>query len=344
MSGRKILVALTFFSLAATALAANAQTLPGERYALIVGGVGGLEEFTTKYFEQTQRIYRILVDSLGYAPEHVTYLFEDDSYAEEIDGISTAQNVRQALQKLAGDLHEDDQLLLFLVGHGSYDGEWSKFNLVGPDLKDIEYAQLLARIPGHLIFIDTSGASGPFVKKLSGPKRVIVTATKSGRQYHETTFADFLLQALTSPAADANKDRRISVAEAFTFARATQDDWYGENRRLRAEHPLLDDNGDGEGSQFLDQDSEDGQLAATMYLGPVSAEMQQTLQRVKQGKESPRDKLLLEKDRLEQAIAALKQQKKQLPPDEYAQKLETYLIQLAKTNRKLKATGSQQQQ
>ncbi len=311
----------------------------GERYALIVGGVGGLEKFSTKYFEQTNRLYRLLVDSLQYKPDHVTYLLEDTNHAgAKIDAVASAKNVRKYLNRLVKVLTKEDQLLVVLIGHGSFDGQWSKFNLVGPDLREIDYAQMLGKLQaGKIIFIDTSGASGPFVTKLSAKNRIVITATKNGLQHHETTFADFLLDALHSEAADVNKDKRISVSEAFRFARTSQDTWYAEKHRIRAEHPLLDDNGDGEGSQFLDERSKDGRFAKNVYLGPVAVQYENVVQRVKSGSQSPEDKLVRQKINLERKIEDLKSQKNTLPPAEYAKKLETYLIELAKANRKLKA-------
>ena len=335
----KKLIFIVFVSMLISEVSGQAVFGTGERYALIVGGVGGLEKFSTKYFEQTNRLYRLLVDSLHYKPEHVTYLLEDTNHpAAKIDAIASAKNVRKYLNRLAKVLTKQDQLLVVLIGHGSFDGQWSKFNLVGPDLRDIDYAQMLGKLQaGKIIFIDTSGASGPFVTKLSAKNRVIVTATKNGLQHHETTFAGFLLDALHSDAADINKDKRISVSEAFKFARASQDTWYAEKHRIRAEHPLLDDNGDGEGSQFLDERSKDGRFAKNVYLGPVAGQYENVVQRGKSGNQSPEDKLVRKKVNLEHKIETLKSQKNQLPPEEYAKKLETYLIELAKTNRKLKA-------
>lgn len=312
-----------------------------ERYALIIGGPGGQEEFSERYFEQTIRMYRLLVKDLRHKSENIIYLFEDTSYDSlKINDIATAENIRKSIDKFAQTMKARDQLFIFMVGHGTFDGEWSKFNLVGPDLKDIDYARLLAKLPTKkIIIVNASSASGPFIKKLSGEERVIVTATKSGMQYFETNFADFFLDALSTEEADFNKDKRISMLEAFKFARTSQDNWFEENRRLRAEHPLLDDNGDGEGSQDF-EDSKDGLWASRVYLGPPSRELETTLQRVGSGSGSPKDKLALEKLKLEQEIEDWKARKDQLGAEEYTKRLETLLIQLARTNKKLKDLNS----
>ncbi len=324
------------------ALASGQSSLAvGKRYALVVAGPGGQAEFTEKYREQTVRLYDVLSDSLDYQPADITYLFEDPSRDSlRITGEPTAANVRAAFRSLRARMKPDDQLAVFLIGHGTFDGHWGKFNLVGPDLKDIEYAQLLAGLPSQkVVFVNMSSASGPFVNKVSGEKRVVVTATKSGTQYFETNFMDFFLDAIASHRSDANKDGRVSLLEAFTFARTSQDNWFEEKRRIRAEHPLLDDNGDGIGSQRL-KDSKDGLLAARVYLGPASRELESMLQRAQAGADSPKDKLLLEKLQLEQKIDDLKAAKVQMDGADYAQQLETLLIQLAQMNRRIKNTDS----
>lgn len=318
------------------------STLPfGERYAVILGGIGGHEQFTKKYFSQTSRIYNILADNLDYKRENIFYLFEDPSYdLVKIQYEATAVNVRKVFSQLARNMTSRDQLFIFMVGHGTYDGDWSKFNLVGPDLRDIDFARLLAELPTKkIILVNTSSASGPFIEKLSGEERVIITATRSGSEYFETTLADFLLDAFTSEEADFNKDKRISLFEAFKFAKSRQDAWYEEKRRLRAEHPLLDDNGDGRGTDDLEKGA-DGLWASRVYLNPIEAALESSLMTAKSGRLSPADSLRVEKFRLEQEIEDLKAKKGQMNSNEYFNELESLLVQLAKINKRIKKLES----
>lgn len=315
----------------------------GERYAIILGGIGGQKEFTQKYFQQTQRMYHLLVKNLSYNPDNIYYLFEDpDLDPEKIQYQITAENIRGVFGELSRRMKAEDQLFVFMVGHGTYDGEWSKFNIVGPDLRDLDFAQLIETLPSQkIVLVNTASASGPFIQKLSGKNRVIITATKSGREYYETTFADFFLEALTTEEADVNKDKRISVLEAFNYARSRQKAWYDENRQLKAEHPLLDDNGDGKGSQEIDMKTE-GLWANRVYLGPLSPEMATTLKRVHLGTSSRMDSLRFEVYRLEQQIEDLKARKNQMRSEVYFRQLETLLVRLAKVNKELKQLEAQE--
>ncbi|MFQ5770440.1 MAG: hypothetical protein ACE5HX_07890 [bacterium] len=332
-----------FFFVCISSIYAQSPLSLSDRYALIIGGIGGQEEFTEKYFFQTSQMYDLLVDSLNYNKNKILYLFEKPGFDSlKINYTATAENVRRAFYQLGQTMNKQDQLFVFLVGHGSFDGNWGKFNLVGPDLKDIDFGQLFAELPTKkIILVNTASASGPFIKKLSGEGRVIITATKSGYEIYETNFADFFLDALGSDEADFNKDNRVSMLEAFKFARTRQDKWFEEKRQLRTEHPLLDDNGDGQGSQKV-ENSEDGLWASRVYLAPISPQVEAALKKIQSGTQSPTDSLFIQTIALEQQIEDLKAKKTQMKPAVYSQQLETLLIQLAKLNQQIKKLESNQ--
>ena len=117
--------------------------------------------------------------------------------------------------------------------------------------------------------MNTSSASGPFVEELSGPGRTIVTATRNGAEQYATLFGGYFVEALTSEAADADKNKRVSVLEAFLFAKAEVAQAYEREGLLATEHALLDDNGDKEGSQDPSPTGKDGKVAAVLSLGTV---------------------------------------------------------------------------
>ncbi len=82
--------------------------------------------------------------------------------------------------------------------------------------------------------------------------------------------------------------------------------------------------------------ADDGKWASRVYLAGFSSELQTSLQRAKSGVQSPADSLRLEKLQLEQQIEGLKAKKDQLSSEDYASQLESLLVQLAKTNQRLK--------
>ena len=70
-----------------------------------------------------------------------------------------------------------------------------------------------------IVFVNTASSSGEFLKGLAGPGRTIVTATRTGGERNETRFPGFFVEAFTGDGADRDRNGRISVQEAFEYAR-----------------------------------------------------------------------------------------------------------------------------
>jgi len=174
----------------------------GDRFALIVTGASGGEQYEQKYVTWRTALVTTLRDTFGYTPDTLFVLGESD-----VDGVqkSTRENVQRALGDLRKRMTKDDQLLVVLIGHGTtLDGEEAKFNLVGPDLSATEWGDLLKPIRGRVVFVNTSSASFPFLRKLAARGRVVLTATDSSAQQYETVFPEFFVCGFADTAADVD--------------------------------------------------------------------------------------------------------------------------------------------
>src|SRR5260370_32924843 len=101
---------------------------------------------------------------------------------------SDAGEVRKAFARIKTQARPQTLVLVILIGHGSFDGQVAKFNLVGPDLAAKDYGALLGSLASrHIIFINCSSSSGEFIKPLSGDGRRIITATRIGNEQNITT-------------------------------------------------------------------------------------------------------------------------------------------------------------
>jgi hypothetical protein len=163
---------------------------------------------------------------------------------------ATADDVKRTFAQLKSQLDPNNVLFVFLIGHGSFDGKESKFNLVGPDFSAAEYNALLASLPTQRVVVfNMSSASGEFAKSLSAKGRIVVTATRNGQESNATHFPGFFIAALNAKDADTDQDGHTSVLEAFLYANRLTADFYTRAGRLATEHALLEDNGDGVGSR-----------------------------------------------------------------------------------------------
>ena len=70
----------------------------------------------------------------------------------------------------------------------------AKFNLPGPDMTPADFAPLLAKLKSkHVVLVNTSSASGPFVDALAAPGRTIVAATRNGAERFATLFGGYFV-------------------------------------------------------------------------------------------------------------------------------------------------------
>ena len=150
--------------------------------------------------------------------------------------------LRTVLEEKAKVSHEP--LWIVLIGHGTYDGREAKFNLRGPDVTDVELSDWLLSFKRPVVIINCASASGPFINRLSGNNRVVVTATKSGYEVNFTRFGQYIAESIDDERADIDKDGQVSLLEAFLSGSSRVDEYYRTHSQLASEHALLDDNGD----------------------------------------------------------------------------------------------------
>ena len=121
---------------------------------------------------------------------------------------ATAAQLKSALASVARDAKADDDFVLILIGHGSFDGVEYKFNLVGPDMTATEIAALCDRIPARRqLIVDTTSASGGAMPALERPGRAVIAATKSGTEKNATVFARYWVEALQDPVCRHRQER-----------------------------------------------------------------------------------------------------------------------------------------
>jgi hypothetical protein len=123
----------------------------------------------------------------------------------------------------------------------------------------------------------------------------------------------------------------VSMLEAFTWARRRVVESYERDGQLLTEHAVLDDNGDGKGTDDPGQPGGDGAVARTLFLSAGSS------QPVPGADADPEIRALVERRQaLEERVAALKASKDKMEPEAYAGELERLLIDLARTNAAIK--------
>jgi chorismate mutase len=303
--------------------------LAQDQYTLLVTGASGGEKFKALHDQSRTALITGLRNLPGFDDDHLIVLAETPGPGV---GRASREGVGRAIDTLAAQMDEDAVLHVVLIGHGSFDGVDAKFNLVGPDLEAAEWDTLLSRLPGRLVFVNTTSASSPFLERLAGRGRTIVTATESPAQRFDTVFPRFFAEAFSDLAADANKDDRVSVLEAFDFASLGVRRWYQQRGQLATERALIDDNGDGRGRE-TGQPGPDGLAAARLFLGAGREEAELVT-------DPALVPLVARRRELQQAVADLKAAKTDLTTEAYFRDLERLLTDLARVSRQIRRASS----
>lgn len=277
-------------------------------YTFIVAGLGGETHYAEKFDSQANSVAeaarRVAAD-----PAQVILLTGEAARRE---------GLREALQDLAQKVQPGDTVAVYLIGHGSYDGEVYKFNLPGPDIDGAELAELLNALPARAqLVVNASSASGAVFEPWARDGRTVVTATRSGTERNATRFAEYWALAMFSDEADINKNGVVTAAEAFEYTSRRVADSYTDEGTLATEHPQLHDDG---AARF-----EVARLAARVQASPAE------------------ERLMNERDRLENEIASLRERRAQLEGDAYLDALQELLLQLALVQREIDALSGTSQ-
>lgn len=273
---------------------------------VVVEGLGGTAEFSERFRFQIEQMLPALRRTAG-----------EDSLVHVLAGVeATADRVEAVFGELRVSVAPGDALAVILVGHGSHDGRRYKFNIPGPDFTDTQLKGWLDAVPAaRQLVVSTTSSSGGALETLKSPRRVVVTATKNGRERNATVFGEYWAEALSAPSADIDKNESISALEAFRYAESEVKAHYADSKRLATEHPQIQ-----------------GERAGSFLLARLgsAAELAQ---------DPEKRQLLNQREELERRIADLTLRKDDLPQDDYLDALQALLLELADLQERIAADG-----
>ncbi len=219
--------------LGALALCVFCLPAQADLYVTIVQGMGGEPRFEEQFHEQS----RLLAEaSAALTDNDKISLFQNEEASRD--------NLLSHFAAISSQMNEDDRAAIYLIGHGSYDGEAYKFNIPGLDIDTDDIIEIMSSLPGENHFLlNTSSTSGALLEPLASEGRILITATRSGNERNATYFGQYFVNALSNEEADLNKNSNISIQEAFDFAQRQVTDYFESQGQLATEHSEI--RGDG---------------------------------------------------------------------------------------------------
>ncbi len=298
------------------------------KYAVIITGPTVGQNNIDQFRGWTFRLHDVLARDYGYSSDSITLLYDrgesNSSSASLIDGAADREGIEMALTELAARVEPGDQITLYLIGHGSGAEDEAKFNIVGPDLTGPQFAEILDQFDRQdMVIINTTSASYGFSTALSSEGRVVISATRSPSEKYDPVFSRYFIEALEERRGDRDKNNRVSMLEAFQYAKASVEQWYEEQGRLASEHAGLDDNGDALFSLDPAIDEADGRLAEIAFIDRLTDDTA--------GLSADAMALKLRMQELERSVFILRSRKADYLEADYWQEMEALLLELART-------------
>lgn len=297
------------------------------KWAVIITGPTVGEINQSQFSQWSFSLHDILARDYGYTSDTITMLYDRGAPAlpggDRIDGASDREGIEQALAELAGRVETGDQITLYLIGHGSGAEEEAKFNIVGPDITGAEFAAMLDQFDQQdIAIINTTSASYGFSTSLSSEGRIVISSTRSPSERYDPIFSRYFIEALDSRNGDRDKNNRVSMLEAFEYAKSNVEAWYEQQGRLASEHAGLDDNGDALFALNPTVDAVDGRLAEIAYIDTLVDDTANL---------SPEARgLKAEMQEIERSVFILRGRKQDYLEADYWQQMEGLLVDLAR--------------
>lgn len=289
-------------AVAAAAAALAAQSLLAETHFVIVEGLGGSRQYAAEFREQ--------VEDLRLAARKAV---DDDALVHVLAGDeATSGRLQETLAALAGELSAGDALAVFLIGHGTHDGREYKMNVPGADFTGAQLGRWLDAVPaGRQLVVAATSSSGGAVEALNAERRIVIAATRNGREKNAVVFGRYWADALADAEADTDKNETISALEAYRYAEDKVKAHYKDAQRLATEHPRLE-----------------GGLAGSFVLARLGSAAQAAADPAKRA-------LLAQREAVERRIDALRLRKDDLPEEQYLDALQELLVELAALQEKI---------
>ena len=232
----------------------------GVRRVLIICGHPGDDEHHKLFATIIERLQTGLITNLGVLPEQIQVQFGAEPTADDPLVITSAQGqasreeIAACVKAMQEVLQPEDALWVIVMGHAHFDGRNAHLNLPGPDLRADEFAKLFAGVAcREQVFFITCPVSGYFIKPLTAPFRVIITATEADLEVNETDCAAGLADVLSTPphraAFDADQDDQLTMLDLYVSLVRRVIERYTDQMAVVTEHSLLEDNGDGRGTE-----------------------------------------------------------------------------------------------
>lgn len=165
---------------------------------------------------------------------------------------------KDTLLKKWAEMHRncgpEDQVVMVYIGFARWDDNQFWFNLPGPDLSASELAKMTPSAKaGCVTMILGCPQAGRAIKAFSGKQRIVMAATDEAGERQDPVFVEVMSALLLKEGGS------ISWRSVFEGTVKGVEHWFKQAGLIQTEHAMLDDNGDGKGSESPFEGKPDGE-------------------------------------------------------------------------------------
>lgn len=241
--------------------ASNNEVEVPNRWLLLCCGLPGDAGHRQRLTEACEKIIATAEPVIGVPPEQLLVLAGDDEMRDALSGqasdvgVCTAESVAAAMQRLSDTVGADDACWVMLLGHAHLYDARSQFNVLDADFDQSHFADWAKSLAcREQVFWLTMPISGFWIKPLSSPTRVIISATEADLEFTGTEMPYALADLLSGDGQDqtlrdVDQDGSLSLLDLYLATNLEITGRFRSIDRLQTEHAQLEDNGDGRGSE-----------------------------------------------------------------------------------------------
>ena len=309
--------------------ATSAAHVDAQAHVLIVSGLGGEKRFSDRFRKLGSDLSGAMRSRFGVPDANIAWVGEDSVVRDShYRGRSTSVAIEREMRAIRARVKPGEQVAVFFIGHGSGAEDESRISLPGPDLTVVDLQRLLGTFADQRVAVAMLGSgTGDMLPLLAAPGRVVITATKTSYERNESRFAEHFVDAFAKDVADTDKDERVSLLEAFTYAARETKRVYDDATKMQTEHSQLTDDGSKQGAAEPSGREGQGMVARRYFFDARAAAAVGDAQL---------SGLYREKYSLEDEVEVLRQKKKAMEVAAYEAELERVLVALSRKAREIR--------
>jgi hypothetical protein len=226
----------------------------GSKLGLFIYGISGAGKYKKINDRSWDKLSSLLLVN-GYRTDEIWRFSESPALEPKWGGdeVNDQRNIGDFLREISERKTPYEEVFIYISGHANGRDEKAKFHTSGEDVSYEKLMRWIDKIPAKNIVIVLALSQGHvWISELSRPGRIIIAGTGMRKFDMMPLVFSSIFPSIFEASAQAF-DREVSLKEAFIKTQYFVRKWYQVRDLYITETALLDDEGKGQGKDYLDK-------------------------------------------------------------------------------------------